>query len=599
MAKPTLSGVPMKRNSYYSTRSFFSYFARYKWRAVVVFVSFAVANVLLAIMPVFIGRLVGDLATHPVRHHAAVIDLVVLIACSVLHDITWHVSEFLYLQLINRASYDYETLVFRNIIHRPYPYFIDKFTGKIASYVTTLSQEFRDMLSNIFYNYTSQVISLGSLVIILSAVNWQTGLIFGGGLLAMYATGRLTVRNSIKYERELADIQSTKNGKIIDAIANFVNVKSFRKDTQESLAIASEQEKTIRAARRSVIWSIVFWGSMGFIVRILIWPVSIGYNFYRFEHGSLTVAGLTTFLSAVLLFSTTIWESVWYVSQYTLKLARIEEAHRYLFGDVNILEMPVPRSSNMPSTKMFTRSLQLKDLSFAYPDNLHNAVLDHVNVTLQRGEKVGFVGKSGSGKTTLTKLLLDYYPLSSGTLLLDGQEVTTTDIAKLVSYVPQDTSLFHRTIAENIAYATERPVSREEIIQAAQQAHADEFIQQLEKGYDALVGERGVKLSGGQRQRIAIARAFLDDKPLLILDEATSALDSESEILVQQALEALWQEKTVIAIAHRLSTLRHMDRLVVMDNGRIVEEGTHQSLLEANGTYAKLWAHQSGGFLDE
>jgi ATP-binding cassette subfamily B protein len=165
--------------------------------------------------------------------------------------------------------------------------------------------------------------------------------------------------------------------------------------------------------------------------------------------------------------------------------------------------------------------------------------------------------------------------------------------------VPQDTSLFHRTVAENIAYATDRKATQPEIIDAAKKAHAHEFIAQIKDGYQALVGERGVKLSAGQRQRIAIARAFLDDKPILILDEATSALDSESEVLVQEALEALWEHKTVIAIAHRLSTLRHMDRIIVMDQGRIIEQGTHQELLQKDGAYAKLWIHQSGGFLEE
>jgi ATP-binding cassette subfamily B protein len=167
-----------------------------------------------------------------------------------------------------------------------------------------------------------------------------------------------------------------------------------------------------------------------------------------------------------------------------------------------------------------------------------------------------------------------------------------------VSYVPQDTSLFHRTIAENIAYAADRNVNREEILAAAKRAHAHEFITQIEGSYEALVGERGVKLSTGQRQRVAIARAFVDDRPILVLDEATSALDSESELLVQQALEELWHDKTVIAIAHRLSTLRHMDRIIVMDKGQIVEQGSHALLLERKGVYARLWTHQSGGFLE-
>jgi ATP-binding cassette, subfamily B, bacterial len=196
-------------------------------------------------------------------------------------------------------------------------------------------------------------------------------------------------------------------------------------------------------------------------------------------------------------------------------------------------------------------------------------------------------------------LLLGYYEVPDGQILVDGLSVKGRELATIISYVPQDTSLFHRSVAQNIAYATTRQVSREDIVAAAKKAHADEFISQISDGYDALVGERGVKLSAGQRQRIAIARALLDNKPLLILDEATSALDSESEVLVQEGLEALWEQKTVIAIAHRLSTLRHMDRIIVMDKGRIIEQGTHTELLTADKTYAKLWNHQSGGFIED
>lgn len=207
---------------------------------------------------------------------------------------------------------------------------------------------------------------------------------------------------------------------------------------------------------------------------------------------------------------------------------------------------------------------------------------------------MGIVGKSGSGKTTLIKLLLGYYPVLPAEISVDHQPID------LISYVPQDTSLFHRTIRENIAYGAGGSPSDEAIEQAARRAHAHEFIAQTADQYDAVVGERGLKLSMGQRQRIAIARAFLDDKPLLILGEATSALDSESELLVQRALEDLWEGKTVIAIAHRLSTLRHMDRIVVMNEGRIVEQGTHDQLITQKGHYYRLWQHQSGGrVLDE
>ncbi|MFZ1249158.1 MAG: ATP-binding cassette domain-containing protein, partial [Candidatus Saccharimonadales bacterium] len=312
--------------------------------------------------------------------------------------------------------------------------------------------------------------------------------------------------------------------------------------------------------------------------------------------GTITLAEFTTVLSTALLFTTTVWDTVYNISQFGLTMAKTDEAHTYLFG--NSIVGDTDHRVGVKHTG-FKKILEIRDLSFAYPDKPDTTVLSNISFTIKQGEKLGIVGRSGSGKSTITKLLLGHYEVKPHALYLDGAAVSSDTIAENIAFVPQDTTLFHRSIADNISYAAAREVSSEAIRQAASQAEADEFIAKLADGYDTLVGERGVKLSGGQRQRIAIARAILADKPLLVLDEATSALDSESEQHIQKALENMWQHKTVIAIAHRLSTLRHMDRIIVMDEGRIIEEGTHAALLKQNGTYAKLWAHQSGGFIDD
>ena len=583
----------------WSLQSFLSYMAQHKWRFAVTLLCFAVADSLLAVIPLYIGRLVGALSAHPVHGHQAVIYVWVLIALSALHNSMWRISEYVYVKLIGPLSFEYENMLFRMIVHKPYPYFVDKFTGKLSSYITTISQEQRSLFNDLCYNYTSQTISIAVMLVILASVNWQTGLIFLVGVLGMILVGRYTVRNSLKYEREFADTTSTKNAKVIDAIANFVNVKSFRKEATEIRAIEAEQNEAFASFRRSQLWTIRFWASMSLFVRDLIWPATIGLNVYLFLHGQLSLGQLTVVLSTVLLFSTTIWECIWYFSQFNLRVARIEESHRYLFGEVNVIDALAAQDGQQNTARPLQNTLELRKLDFAYPDKTDTLVLSHLSLELKKGQKLGIVGKSGSGKSTLTKLLLGYYPAPAGQILLDGEPVDAQEIAGIISYVPQDTSLFHRTIAENIAYAADHEVTQKDIVKAAKLAHAHEFIEKISDGYDAMVGERGVKLSVGQRQRIAIARAFLDDKPLLILDEATSALDSESEVLVQEALENLWDNKTVIAIAHRLSTLRHMDKIAVMDNGRIIELGSHQELLAAKGVYAKLWAHQSGGFIEE
>lgn len=581
----------------YSLLSFMAYLSHFKLRLVFVAALFLIANALLAIVPIFIGKLVGALVANPIQESQAIVYVWVLIACSSGHDIAWRLSEIAYMKLLNPLAYRYENILFREIISKPYPYFVDKFTGKLASYIGTISQEMRGLVEAVYYNYISQVVNIVAITFILSSINWQTGLIFVVGIVVMVGVGRYTVRNSLKYEKIAADTLSTKNGKVIDAIANFINVKSFHKERYEIDTITAEQAKNIKAASTSFAWAIFFWGTMSFFIRHAIWPATIGLNVYLFLQGQVSVEQLTTLLATILLFSTTIWEVIWQLSQFNLKIARVEEAHTYLFGKKTLtLESAHATKLAMPG---FAQHLDIKKLDFAYPDKKETTVLKDITLHIAKGEKIGIVGKSGSGKTTLTKILLGYYPLQSGSLKLDNQPIDTKTLARLISYVPQDTSLFHRSIAENIAYATDEEVQQKDIIEAAKQAHADEFIVDIPDGYDALVGERGVKLSAGQRQRIAIARAFLDDKPLLILDEATSALDSESEILVQQALEGLWHDKTVIAIAHRLSTLRNMDRILVMDAGRIVEQGTHADLLKKNGKYASLWSHQSGGFLED
>lgn len=588
-----------KPKQFYSIRSYLSYLGRYKLRFGLVYGGFTISNVLIAIIPVFIGKLVGVLADKPVDSHQAFIYVWILIACSTGHDFIWRASEFLFLKLLNPISHQYESLIFKQVIRQPYPYFVDKFSGKVSSYITSIGQELKDFTEKVFWDYSGQAISLVVVTIILAAVNWKTGVIFVAGLLMMLIVGQYTIRNSALYEKRVADVQSTKNGKIVDAIANFVNVKSFQKEAAETRTIDAEQAKTIIADNTSYWWNMVFWASMSFIIRDVMWPATILLNVYLFIHHQISLAALATFLSTVLIFSTYIWDIIWDISQFNLKLARIEEAHTYLFGEVNITHQAFNEQYYEPNTRQFNHQLSLQDLNFAYPDKPDSRVLKDIKITLRKGERVGIVGKSGSGKTTLTKLLLGYYPAKTDQIMLDDEPIDTRDLSRLISYVPQDTSLFHRSVAENIAYATNREVDRDDIIKAAKQAHADEFIVQISDGYDALVGERGVKLSAGQRQRIAIARAFLDDKPILILDEATSALDSESELLVQQALEKLWHNKTVIAIAHRLSTLRHMDKIIVMDGGRIIEQGSHQELIDKQGKYASLWAHQSGGFLED
>lgn len=262
----------------------------------------------------------------------------------------------------------------------------------------------------------------------------------------------------------------------------------------------------------------------------------------------------------------------------------------------NVSDPEVP--AEIPSSKRLT--LALHNVGFRYPGtNGKRAAIDHFDLEVRPGEKVGVVGYSGSGKTTLTKLLLRFMDVTDGGIFLNNtnvRDLRQADLRRHISYVPQEPLLFHRSIRENIAYAAP-DASDKDILAAAKAAYISEFVDDLPEGYDTIVGERGIKLSGGQRQRVAIARALLKNAPILVLDEATSALDSESEQYIQKALWKLMKNRTAIVVAHRLSTIQKMDRIVVMDKGKVVDIGTHTELLKREGIYAKLWAHQSGGYL--
>jgi ATP-binding cassette subfamily B protein len=298
---------------------------------------------------------------------------------------------------------------------------------------------------------------------------------------------------------------------------------------------------------------------------------------------------------------------------YTLNVSRqlwsingVIRSYNRLMGDANdmveILNTPIDITDASTTSLVVPQgNIRFDNMTFTHDDGEGVQIFNNFSLDIQPGQRVGLVGHSGSGKTTLVRLLLRFSDIASGKISIDGvniAECSQESLRGAISYVPQEPLLFHSSLRENIAYG--KPGATDaEVEEAARQANAHEFITGLKKGYDTLVGERGIKLSGGQRQRIAIARAILKDAPILVLDEATSALDSESELLIQSALTKLMKGRTSVVIAHRLSTIAKLDRIIVLEDGKIAEDGTHEELTKKNGTYAKLWAHQSGGFIEE
>jgi ATP-binding cassette subfamily B protein len=407
----------------------------------------------------------------------------------------------------------------------------------------------------------------------------------------------LATREVRRHSTIHADAENRQTGQLADSITNVMAVKSFAGEARENNRYyeVSEAERSalmdlMRVTMKSMtVFSVTSMSLYAIAVVVAVASV-VAYN--------ANVA--TVFL--VFAFTADIRNRLWEfgnsaLRNYNRAFGEAQAMTEILNTPIGIKDPKQPEQAHIADGE-----ITFRNMTFGHTESAEDSALfKHLNLRVRAGEKIGLVGHSGSGKTTLTKLLLRFNDIDDGEIMIDGQNIahiTQADLRKNIAYVPQEPLLFHRSIRENIAYG--RPdASHEEIMTAAKHAHAVEFIEKLPKQYDTLVGERGVKLSGGQRQRVAIARAMIKDAPILVLDEATSALDSESEKLIQDALWKLMENRTAIVIAHRLSTIQKMDRIVVLDKGAIVEQGTHKELISRDGIYASLWAHQSGGFIEE
>jgi len=407
---------------------------------------------------------------------------------------------------------------------------------------------------------------------------------------------RLLIPRLSKTAQRQADARSLMTGRITDAYSNIATVKLFSHGAREAGYAKRSMEEfmvTVHAQMRlaTSLDSLTYINNVVLILSTAIIGVLL------WQQGLVGVGAIATSTAMALrvhgLSRWIMWES----ARLFENIGTVNDGMNTLTKPQTILDKP-----NCPPLKVTRGEIKFNDLSFAYDPA--KPLLSHFNLTIKPGEKVGLIGRSGAGKSTIVNLLLRFYEAQQGSITIDGQnimDVQQESLRSQIGLVTQDTSLLHRSVRDNIVYG--RPSATEqEMFDAAARAEAADFIPFLSdaqgrKGYDAHVGERGVKLSGGQRQRIAIARVMLKDAPILLLDEATSALDSEVEAAIQESLDKMMENKTVIAIAHRLSTIAAMDRLIVLDHGQIVEQGTHAELLVQNGLYAKLWQHQSGGFL--
>jgi ATP-binding cassette subfamily B protein len=474
-------------------------------------------------------------------------------------------------------------------------FFSNQKVGSLAGDVNTFSRSYLSIMDTIFLQASPIIVSfVTSLVIIgfiapllLIPLLLLTGFIVGESLLSL---GRRA-----EYRNKRKEMQSKLFGSIADVLGNQTLVRMFGRQSYEVSSIVRERQaiEKIAADEVDVLQRSAEVRTGGlYIFQVLTMIIAI----YLVSQDLVSIAALiftVTYLGRVTGSMFSINSIIRTSEQAFLDASKVTEI---LTNDIDVVDTPDAKALDISEA-----NIRLRDVTFSYKDAREETVFRKLNLYIPSHQSIGLVGRSGGGKSTLTQLLLRYMDIQDGEILIDEQniaKVTQNSLRSQISYVPQDPYLFHRSLRDNITYGKE-DASESEIIDAISKAHAQEFIDKLPGGLDTVVGERGVKLSGGQRQRVAIARAILKDAPILILDEATSALDSESEKLIQAALENLMKNRTSIVIAHRLSTIAKLDRIIVLDDGEIVEDGTHQQLLKSGGMYANLWSHQSGGFIEE
>ena len=484
----------------------------------------------------------------------------------------------------------------RYLLNQSYGFFQNEFSGRIATKVMQTALAVRDTVMKLLDVMLFVAIYMVTALILVASADPRLCIPLIIWLFFYIIVQRYFVPKMKKIAMVQADARSLMTGRIVDSYTNIITLKLFSHSNRESAYIRdgmSEFLNTVHPQMRLVTK-----------LNICLWALNMSLVFstaalgiYLWLNGSITPGAIAIVMSlAIRLTSMSHW-ILWEISGLFENIGTVQDG-------INTLSVPskVNDKPNAIALNVNRGDIIFDSVNFSY--NTNEAVFENLNLQIPAGEKVGIVGRSGAGKSSLVSLLLRFYDIQSGAITIDGHNiegVRQESLRSNIAMVTQDTSLLHRSVRENIMFG--RPAAtEEEMVVAAQKAQAHDFILSLRdnvgrRGYDAHVGERGVTLSGGQRQRIAIARVLLKDAPILVLDEATSALDSEVEAAIQLSLYQLMEGKTVIAIAHRLSTIAAMDRLIVFDEGKIIEQGTHQELLGKNGIYTKLWGHQSGGFL--
>ena len=560
---------------------------------------FAITTIVISIFvgPLVIAELLNIIQQNQLQTANNLWTLIVMYGASELCStvIGWRLVLYLVWTFETALQRDLHSRCFSKLTNQTMFFHANKFGGSLVSQTNKLNGAVERFWDTIFWSILPLVISLAGSIIILSTLIWQYALFLFIFSIIFSIAVYFGSRPMAKLSEKEAKASNKVSGQLADMVSNILAVKSSGAELTEqkrfSKTVSSWRSASLGTMRGFLKVSTVY-STINTIIKI----GAIAFAVYAAQHNLVSVASVYLIIT----YTGSVAHELWNMNGIMRSYNRIiGDAHEM----VEILKTPttlVDRSDK--KLKIKRGGIVMDNVTFTHDEGQGDTLFHDFSLNIQPGEKIGLVGSSGSGKTTLTKLLLRFADIDSGKITIDSQdiaEVTQVSLREQIAYVPQEPLLFHRSVRENIAYS--RPDATDaEIEKAAKKAGAYDFIVKLQDGFNTLVGERGVKLSGGQRQRIAIARAILKDAPILVLDEATSALDSESEALIQKSLETLMKNRTSIVIAHRLSTIAKLDRIIVLENGRIVEDGSHDQLLaKKRGVYAKLWARQSGGFIEE
>lgn len=492
---------------------------------------------------------------------------------------------------LKQHAYAFDT-VREHLLQHSHTYFSNRFSGTLARKVFHAGDRSGELLLMSFYGLVRLITGLVSAGVIIALFSGWLAIIYFVILLFAVVLNIFLVRRRRPHVVAYANATSRYRGQLTDVTTNIQAVRQYAAIAAETKWLGDVQEDRITKDYKQ--WMMAEWNHLinNLLTAVILISMVVG-TYVLLIQDLVAVGAMVTVMILMYRISGILVDLGDWMNRFIRVYGETEEGLDDIFIDHEIVDSPSAQPLAVTAGQ-----IDWHKVSFKYESE---RIFNDFNLTIPAGQRLGLVGPSGAGKTTFVSLLLRQHELSGGTISIDVQpihEVTQDSLRAAIAVVPQEPALFHRTIRENIAYG-KPDATDDEIIAVAKDAHAHEFIATLSEGYDTLVGERGVKLSGGQKQRIAIARAMLKNAPILVLDEATSALDSESEVAIQEALQTLMTGKTVIAIAHRLSTLREMDRIIVLESGQIVEDGNHATLKQTGGTYARLWSHQAGGFVGE